>query len=83
MNYIANDRYAVVVVTDRIHPIIKIYIEYLTTQYTHAHTSALHTQQIVTSTWLGDHKERPSTPSSDSMRQTIKIWNNNKYIRLG
>ena len=28
----------------------------------HAHTSTLHTQQMVASTWLGDHQGRPSAP---------------------
>ena len=34
-----------------------------TKQYTHTHTSTLHTQQMVASTWLGDHQGRPSAPT--------------------
>ena len=38
------------------------YTKYQTKQYTHAHTSTLHTPQMVAGTWLGDHQERPSVP---------------------
>ena len=38
--------------------------KYQTKQYTHAHTTTLHTQQMVASTWLGDHQGRPFTPTN-------------------
>ena len=40
------------------------YNKYQTKQCTHAHTSTLHTQQLVASTWLGDHQGRPSAPTN-------------------
>ena len=41
------------------------YNKYQKKQYTHAHTSTLHTQQMVASTWPGDHQERPSAPTNN------------------
>ena len=40
------------------------YHKYRTKQHMHAHTSTLHTQQMVASTWLGDHQGRPSAPTN-------------------
>ena len=40
------------------------YNKYQTKQYTHAHTYTLHTQQLVASTWLGDHQGRLSAPTN-------------------
>ena len=40
------------------------YNKYQTMQYTHAHTSTLHTQQLAVGTWLGDHQGRPSAPTN-------------------
>ena len=34
----------------------------------HAHTSTLHTKQMVASTWLGDHQGRPSAPTNSLHR---------------
>ena len=38
------------------------YNKYQTKHYPHAHISTLHTQQMVASTWLGDHLRKPSAP---------------------
>ena len=38
------------------------YNKYQTKQYTHAHTSTLHTQQLVATTWLSDHQGKPTAP---------------------
>ena len=40
------------------------YNKYQTKQYLHAHTSTLHTQQMMASTWLGDHLESQSAPTN-------------------
>ena len=40
------------------------YNKYQTNKYTHAHTSTLHTQRVVASTWLGDHHGRPTAPTN-------------------
>ena len=39
------------------------YNKYQIKQYIHAHTSTLHTKQIVASTWLGDPLGGPSAPT--------------------
>ena len=38
--------------------------KYQTKQYMHAHTFTLHTQNMVASTWLGDHQGRPYAPTN-------------------
>jgi hypothetical protein len=46
-----------------------IYNTRRTKQYTHAHTSTLHTQRMVASAWLGDHQGRPYA----SLIQCVKL----------
>ena len=65
------------VITGKELPCTKMdrYNKYQTKQYTHAltHTHTLHSQQMVASTWLGDHHGRPSVPAIHPST-AIDIW---------
>jgi hypothetical protein len=56
-------------ITGKNYLVIKMdcYDKYLTKQYTNAHTSTLHTQLLVASTWMATIR------SSDSMRQKSEL----------
>ena len=48
----------------------------------HAHTSTLHTHQVVASTWLGDHQGRPSAPTNSLYKLHMARYQVLHYITL-